>query len=281
MGKGGVGRTTVAATLGLLAAQQRKKTLIAMCNAAETLSPLLECPPITDIITKVDAHLDVVNMVPKTALQEYGRMVVRPHALYSVIFENKKTLGFLLAIPGMEAWAMLGKAWFHTQNYDLVIVDMPSSGVALDMLRVPKALVELAPKTLLSREALSAMELFQNRNASSFEMVTLPEATPVQEALETAAQLKDELSISISSFIVNQTVEMRLSAFAQPSDGTLPEAIAPIFEERLEREREQIRQVEKLRSHTAKLIEVPKIFDSKVNKNTLEARLLPLFEHMS
>ena len=53
-------------------------------------------------------------MTPKSALHEYGLMVLRYETLYRALFENKAVRGFLGAVPGLDAYAMLGKAWWHT-----------------------------------------------------------------------------------------------------------------------------------------------------------------------
>ena len=87
VGKGGVGKTTVAASLGLAAARAGKRTLIAMTNAKERLSHLLETDPIgTDVkhVGGPGVPLFAVNMTPDAALEEYGMMVLKIRSLYKV-----------------------------------------------------------------------------------------------------------------------------------------------------------------------------------------------------
>ena len=68
VGKGGVGKTTVTAALGLAAARKGKKVLIAMVNTKERLSHLLGVPTIDSTIREIAPNLDAVNMTPEAAL---------------------------------------------------------------------------------------------------------------------------------------------------------------------------------------------------------------------
>ena len=166
VGKGGVGKTTTTASLGLAAARKGKKTLIAMVNTRERLSKLLDVPPIDSTIREVAPNLDAVNMTPDAALEEYGLMILKVRALYNAIFDNRLVRAFLRGTPGIEAWTMLGKAYFHAfghgpdgkGDYDLVILDAPATGHGVEMLRVPQVIVDVAPPGLLRREAERALQ---------------------------------------------------------------------------------------------------------------------------
>ena len=160
VGKGGVGKTTVSAALALAAVKAGKRVLVAQCNAKDRMGRLLSVDPIGPQIRQVAPGLDAVNMEPQAALEEYGLMVLKVRALYKLVFENRFVSAFLRGTPGLEAWAMLGKAQHHAleqvhgqDRYDLVIVDAPATGHGLDLLRVPKVIVHVAPPGLLRREA--------------------------------------------------------------------------------------------------------------------------------
>ena len=116
VGKGGVGKTTVSAALALAAARRGKRVLIAMCNAKERVSQLLEVAPIGPRNQTILPGIDAVNMNPKVALEEYGMMVLKVRTLYRAIFENRLVSAFLHGTPGIEAWSMLGKAQFHAHE---------------------------------------------------------------------------------------------------------------------------------------------------------------------
>ena len=159
VGKGGVGKTTVSAALALAAARRGKRVLVAMPNVQERLSHDFDVAPIGPEVVAVAPNIDAVNMTPQSALEEYGMMVLKVRALYNAIFGSKFVKAFLHGTPGIDAWAMLGKAFFHASPpsgepaYDLVIFDAPATGHALDMLRVPFVIHDVAPPGLLRREA--------------------------------------------------------------------------------------------------------------------------------
>jgi anion-transporting ArsA/GET3 family ATPase len=214
VGKGGVGKTSVSGALALAAAAQGKRVLIAMCNAKERLSYLLETGPIGSRIQAVMPRIDAVNMEPGAALEEYGMLVLRVRALYKMVFENRFVSAFLHGTPGIDAWAMLGKAQYHAREkdadgrdrYDLVIVDAPATGHGLDLLRVPRVILDVAPPGLLRREAERANELFLDPERAAVLLVTIPEEMPTSETIELHAAIREELNLPVCGLVINQTL---------------------------------------------------------------------------
>jgi anion-transporting ArsA/GET3 family ATPase len=215
VGKGGVGKSTVAASLALAHAAAGKRVLLAMCNAKERLSYMLGVEPIGHEIVQVAERVHAVNMEPGAALEEYGLMILKVRALYKLVFENRFVSAFLRGTPGMEAWAMLGKAQFHafetrpdgSPRYDTVIVDAPATGHGLDLLRVPKVIVDVAPPGLLRREAEKAWKLFSDPRQSGVLLVTLPEELPTNETLELYRTLRGELGLPVCGVAMNMVHE--------------------------------------------------------------------------
>lgn len=219
VGKGGVGKTAVSGALALAAAAQGKRVLVAMCNAKDRLSYMLETPPIGPSIQHVFPGIDAVNMEPAAALEEYGMLVLRVRALYKLVFENRYVAAFLHGTPGIDAWAMLGKAQFHAQEkeangrprYDLVIVDAPATGHGLDLLRVPRVIMDVAPPGLLRRDAENANALFQDPERAGVLLVTLPEEMPSTETVELHAAVRNELNLPVCGLVINQTLPVLFS----------------------------------------------------------------------
>jgi anion-transporting ArsA/GET3 family ATPase len=209
-GKGGVGKTTVCAAEALALAAKGKRVLVAMCNAKERLSTMLDAPPIGPAIALVTDNVWAVNMRPDEALEEYGTLVFHSRALYRALFDNRYVRAFLRAVPGMQEWSMLGKAWWHTTEtlpdgsfkYDIVLLDAPATGHGLDMLRVPKVILEVVPPGLLRRDAERAMALLQDPSTCAVVLVTLPEEMPTTETIELAHGLA-QLRLPIRRVVVN------------------------------------------------------------------------------
>jgi anion-transporting ArsA/GET3 family ATPase len=210
-GKGGVGKTTVCAAEATALAAHGKRVLIAMCNAKERLSTMLGSDLIGSDVSLVAKNIWAVNMDPEKALEEYGMMTLKVRALYKTVFDNRYTRSFFRAVPGIHDWSMLGKAWWHTteknedgsSKYDTVLLDAPATGHGLDMLRVPKVIVDIVPPGLLRRDAERAWKMFQDPVQSGVVLVTLPEEMPTTETIELAAALRDELKLPLERVIVN------------------------------------------------------------------------------
>jgi anion-transporting ArsA/GET3 family ATPase len=214
-GKGGVGKTTVTAALARALTARGKRVLIAMCHAKERISSMFASEPVGTDIVRVADRIWAVNMDPELAFQEYGHMVLKVPGLYRVVFHNKYVKSFLPAVPGLSDWAMLGKAWYHTTEhnadgsprFDVVLFDAPATGHGLDMLRVPKVIVEVVPPGMLRRDAERAWRMFTDPDETAVVVVTLPEELPVTETLELVNAVKHKLELPLGMLVVNAVLE--------------------------------------------------------------------------
>ena len=218
-GKGGVGKTTVSAAMARALAARGKKVLIAMCNAKERISAMFGSDLVGPEILPVGPRVWAVNIEPERAFEEYGQMTLKVPGLYKVVFQNKIVRSFLPAVPGLSEWAMLGKAWFHTTEtdergrprFDVVILDAPATGHGLDMLRVPKVILDVTPPGILRRDAELAWKLFTDKRATGVVVVTLPQELPSTEALELIGAIQGELALPLGALVVNGVLDKLFS----------------------------------------------------------------------
>jgi anion-transporting ArsA/GET3 family ATPase len=219
-GKGGVGKTTVAGALALAFASRGKRVLVAMCNTKERLSAILGSAPIGDELVQAASGVWAVNISPEKALREYGAMVLKVRAVANTVFDNKYTKTFFRAVPGLSEWAMLGKAWFHTTEtlddgsprFDVVLLDAPATGHGMEMLRVPKIILDVAPPGVLRRDAEAAWAMFQDPAQAGVVVVTLPEEMPVTETIELVTGIRTKLELPIHRLILNGVISPLFSA---------------------------------------------------------------------
>lgn len=210
-GKGGVGKTTVTVALALAFAARGKRVLCCACNAKERFSVLFGTPPVGSDLVQVARGVWAVNIDPARAMEEYGLMILKSRTLYRAVFDNRYVRSFFRATPGLYEWAMLGKAWFHTTEespdghppFDVVLLDAPATGHGLDMLRVPKVIVDVVPPGILRRDADRAWAMFRDASKTAVVVVTLPEDMPVNETVELIDGVEDELGLHVSQVIVN------------------------------------------------------------------------------
>jgi len=150
--------------------------------------------------------------------------VLRSELITRAVFENRAVRGLLGAIPGLDAYALLGKAWWHTTEtkdgrprYDLVVFDGPATGHAALMLRIPQAILNVMPKGPLAGDARAIIELLRDPARAALVIVTLAEDLPAREASELAAQARGPLAIPLGPLVVNALATDALSAPAVDS----------------------------------------------------------------
>lgn len=226
-GKGGVGRTTVTAALAVAAAGAGKRVLIATSSPADRIGGLFARPAVGPNVTPVAPGIDAVNITPEGAIHEYGLLTLRSELVTRALFENRASRAFLNAVPGLDAYALLGKAWWHTteeqrgrRRYDLVLLDGPASGHAPLMLRIPDAIVAAMPKGPLARDATAIRTLLRDPARSAFLIVTLAEELPAREAVELATVARGELGLPLGPVVVNAL---------PPAEADAP-ALAPLLD---------------------------------------------------
>jgi anion-transporting ArsA/GET3 family ATPase len=217
-GKGGVGKSTVAASLATLAARRGKKVLVAEVDAREREAPILGGRPSGPVVRQVLPNISTVNVDPRHALEEYALMVVKVRAIYQAVFENRVVRFFLRAVPSLAETLMLGKILHEARSesggrsrWDLVIVDAPATGHAVQLLGVPKALLDTVPAGPLRRDAEWMQALLTDPAKTSVVLVSLPEEMPVSETVELDAQVRDLLRIPRGPVFVNAMPDERFT----------------------------------------------------------------------
>jgi anion-transporting ArsA/GET3 family ATPase len=195
-GKGGVGRTTVACALALLAARSGKRVLLAQTKSKDRLGHLFGVKRSFAEIQPARENLWAVNMTPENALREYGTMVLRSAFLYRQVFERDIVRAFLRAVPGLLDYSMLGKVWYHTTEevhgrprFDLTILDGPATGHSITLLRIPQVILSTVPEGPLTGPARACHELLTDPARCQVLVVTQAEDLPVSESVQLSQAL--------------------------------------------------------------------------------------------
>lgn len=221
-GKGGVGRSTLAAALGLAAAQAGLRTCLVQLGARDNLRRLFDGGPASYEPIRVDPTLPLYacNLQPAEALREYGVMKLRFAALHSLVFENDVMRRLLRMIPGMNEMLLLGKAW-HMEAveqreggqpaWDLLIVDAPATGHGVSLLRLPQVILSAVPVGPMAEDARSMQALLQDPARTALHVVTLPQELPATEALELCDAAHKTLGVPTGYLFVNQLLPKALT----------------------------------------------------------------------
>ena len=190
-GKGGVGKTTVTAVLARAAIRQGLRVLVIELDGKPTLARLLP-------------DLEVLSLSATAALAEYldthGLSRVTKRLASSGIIEVVAT-----ASPGIDDIVVLGKIkqLERSGDYDLILVDGPAAGHAITFLLAAKSLRSSMRGGPINTQAVEVAEMLADPARCQVVLVTLPETTPVNEALETAASLTERVGVRLGPIVVN------------------------------------------------------------------------------
>ncbi|HZH04699.1 MAG TPA: ArsA-related P-loop ATPase [Myxococcaceae bacterium] len=210
-GKGGVGKSTVAAALALRSARSGKKTLAVEVNTGDRLTRLLAKPPAGPSIARLEENLWAVDIRPQEALREYVLMTLKYQAVYRAVFENRVVRTFIRLLPSVQELVTLGKVFYHLREkepdgsyrFDRIILDAPATGHAISMLSVPQVLLDTVPPGPLAQEVRIMRDLLTDPAVTACLLVSLPEEMPVNETLELNAALRDRVRAPAAATVLN------------------------------------------------------------------------------
>jgi anion-transporting ArsA/GET3 family ATPase len=210
VGKGGVGKTTVAAALALLFARGGRRTLAVEMEGDGGLPALLGTPGVQYTPREVAPRLHVLTIDGRTALEEYLGLVIPVKRLLSTVFSSRIYQYFVAAAPGLKELMSVGKIWYEATRdvegrpaWDAIVVDAPATGHSIQYLRMPQAAQEAFGAGLVQREAARIVDLLRDPRTTAVHLVTLAEEMPVSETLETRAQLL-ELALPFGCVVANR-----------------------------------------------------------------------------
>jgi len=203
-GKGGVGKTTVSATLALAAARSGLSSLIIEVEGKSGLSSMFGVPAFSYDEVELTEGVRARTLTPDEALVEYledsdmGRISKR--LMTSGALDMVST-----AIPGIRDILVLGKIkqMERAGLADLLILDAPAAGHAISFLQSASGLADAVPIGPINNQAKDVLALLGDPARCQVVLVTLPEETPVNELVETAYQLEDRVGISLGPVVVN------------------------------------------------------------------------------
>jgi anion-transporting ArsA/GET3 family ATPase len=207
-GKGGVGKTSVAAALGLLAAGRGQRTLLVEIDAKGSLADVLETGPTEFEPREVAPGLFVMSMDTEESLREYLKLQLRI-PLLARIGPLARSLDFVAtAAPGVKEILTVGKiAWeVKERHYDLVVVDASATGHVVGQLAAPEAINELVQVGRIREQTRWMLDLLSDPVVTGTVVVATPEEMPVTETLELVDRLEAETRVPLAAVMVNKVL---------------------------------------------------------------------------
>ena len=235
-GKGGVGSTTVAAGIALLAARAGADVLLIAVDGKPGLGPLLGGTPLgpTEQVLRVTGGSGRVRgrtIPPEQAFSDYldlkgmGGVIRKAVSAVSLDVVAAST-------PGLEHLLVLGKVkeLERTKAADLIIVDSPPAGHAAPFLRAAQAMQDVVASGPVRQQADEVTAMLADPSRARATLVTLAEETPVNEVVELAHDV-DRIGLELTPLVINACwpdrpgLSLSVTAAARDSDITLPAAV--------------------------------------------------------
>ena len=292
-GKGGVGKTTVSATLARAAALAGLSTLIVEVEGKSGLPGMFGQGELgyDEVVLSPGGGPDGAADVRARTLTADGALLeyLRDHGL-SRISKRLVSSGALdvvaTAAPGIKDILLLGKVKQLEREgvADLIVLDAPAAGHAITFLQSARSLIDTVSMGPINAQARDVLELLEDHERCQVVLVTIPEETPVNEAVETAFSLEDRVGIGLGPIVVNGVYPMleglttspaEVEAAARAADVSLRDGEAAALAEaaafRLDRAALQAEQVGRLESQLPlPQLRLPFVFTTDIGPGDLD-----------
>ena len=208
-GKGGVGKTAVAAALGMVAARRGHRTMVAEVALRDDVHRALAGEEGGWHEARLGDGLYALSVDPERAMEEYlSDQLSRP---FSDLLASSRIFTYLAAAtPGMRELLTVGKLWELAQRerrtpgaepYDLVVVDAPATGHGLALLDAPRTFGEVAAAGPVARQARTIHRTLVDRAVTGVVAVATPEEMPVNEVAHLRDALGDRLDLVVANAV--------------------------------------------------------------------------------
>jgi anion-transporting ArsA/GET3 family ATPase len=289
-GKGGVGKTTVSATLALAAARSGLSSLIVEVEGKSGLASMFGVPAFAYDEVDLTDGVRARTLTPDEALVEYlqdsDMNRISKRLMSSGALDMVST-----AIPGIRDILVLGKIkqMERAGLADLLILDAPAAGHAISFLQSASGLADAVPIGPINTQAKDVLALLGDPARCQVILVTLPEETPVNELVETAYQLEDRVGISLGPVVVNglypplpgldvdpAAAAEAAGASLRPGEAEALDAAATFRRERMELQEEQVARL--AAALPLPQLSLPYLFDAELGPTQVEQLAAAILE---
>lgn len=213
-GKGGVGKTTVSASLAVKAAEDGKRVLIVESNGAARVPKLFGKKKSSYTPITVAPNIQTLSITAKEAIEDYILLKIKVRALYKLVFQNRVMEPFLSAVPGLHDLVHLGKIHHlsleersdGSPRWDIIIFDAPATGHGLTMLDSPISMMKMTIAGPFYQAAKLVHDTFYDKSISSIVLASLSDELVVNETLELYEKL-GQYKEHVAGVILNESPE--------------------------------------------------------------------------
>jgi anion-transporting ArsA/GET3 family ATPase len=210
-GKGGVGKTTVAATLGAELARAGREVLVLEVDPRESVHRFYGAAPSGGQPVAAAERLWFWNLTPSDGVDRLLARRLRIPGLLQRIRESTVFQQFAAGCPGLPELCLLAAAREALDGevrglpaMRTVVLDAPATGHGLRLLESPRLVAEVVESGPFGRLAEEATRWLADASRSAVWAVTLAEELPVTETLELSAELGSKLGRTPALLVVNE-----------------------------------------------------------------------------
>jgi anion-transporting ArsA/GET3 family ATPase len=263
-GKGGVGKSTVAISLGLAAAARGKRTIVCEVASQENASRVFKKGEVGFHEVEVADNLWAISIDPDESLREYLLIQLKVRAMRDLLVRSKIFNYLAAATPGLKELVTIGKIWELAQanrkvkkgrEYDLVIVDAPATGHGIGFLSTPRTFAGIARMGPIHSQAKELDRYITDHETTGVAIVCIPEEMPVNESAHLEEELTKKVGVAVDQVYMNALYPERfgkseageLERVLADTDGAPKAAIRAALSEhrRANSQREQLKRLEK------------------------------------
>jgi len=212
-GKGGVGKSALAASIARLSARSGLRTVLVTLDTRDDRHPFLDAP-LTYRPQAVADRLSISRVDAFEAVADYAKSRLPMAALYEGFFRSRAFRDFAAAAPGFDELMCLGRLYNLAveSGFDRVVFDAPATGHLRTLLEVPVAVQRAVQVGPLYHVAGRIRDLLLDVDRTHVLIGALPEEMPVQEALDLVELCRDRLRMSVGPVLVNRRVRAPFSS---------------------------------------------------------------------
>lgn len=278
-GKGGVGKSTVAAALGLAAARRGLRTIIAEVARRDDVSRVLGGTGVHE--DELAPGLHHISIDPEDAMQEYLADQLPSRALAEVLISSRGFNYFAAATPGLRELLTIGKVWELAQEdrrtpgadpYDLVVLDAPATGHGVAILTAPRSFADAALVGRIARQGRIIDAMLSDPARTAVVAVARPEEMAVNETLALQEALTATIGLDVGLVVANGLLPDRFSAAdaeaLQAAPQTAPVRAALTAHARARAQRSQLNRLR--RSARAPVVTLPFLPEAMLDAARIE-----------